>query len=506
MQPALPADPAKPGGRIEVDWGVFRESGPVLQYRIVSRSMLAETETLPGATGSIGMNTIRFLAVLALLFVATPSVQAQRGGPGGGFRGGPGGDGGGPGGFRGGPGGFRGGPGGGGFRGGGDRGRGGFDPSEMLKRLDANGNGVLDPEEQQGPAQFIIGRMQQSDPSIKPGQPISLKKISEGFEKMRAEREGRDPGQGGPRPGGSAADEALMPELLVPGFGIEEPPTPLLGFGATAEMLSVVVTDEDKREAAERMRRYDRNRDGFLTKDELSSRFSGNPMDFDRNRDGKLSESELAVRYARRREGEEEARAVRSDPRRSRTDQKPSEPPDIFNGRKSYRVVESARKLPEGLPRFFTDRDANGDGQVTMAEYASEWNESVIAEYFRSDLNGDGIITTGEAMRALEMGDTPSGATSLVGATTSSTSDSSTSSSSPSGSSTTDGASAKADAKLIAYAKRIISRYDKNKDEQLTPAEWENMLLSPAKADANGNGRVTVDEYANWMAARSAKK
>ena len=73
-----------------------------------------------------------------------------------------------------------------------------------------------------------------------------------------------------------------------------------MGFGATAEMMAVEVTPADQRESEERMRRYDRNRDGFLTKDELSSRFAGNPMDFDRNRDGKLSVSELAVRYARR--------------------------------------------------------------------------------------------------------------------------------------------------------------------------------------------------------------
>ncbi|MCG8651486.1 MAG: EF-hand domain-containing protein, partial [Pirellulales bacterium] len=239
------------------------------------------------------MNTQRIFSVLALSLLTAATVNAQPPfggrGDGGGFRGG--------------------GPPGGSFRGGDRGGRSGFDPSSFLNRLDTNGNGVLDPQEQQGPAQFLIGRIQQVDPSVKPGQPIPLKKITEGFEKMRAEREGQSPSTSSRS--SSSADQALTVELLVPGFGLEEEPTPLMGFGATAEMLSVVVTEADEREAAERMRRYDRNRDGYLTKDELSSRFAGNPMDFDRNRDGKLSQSELAVRYARRREGEEAAKANR---------------------------------------------------------------------------------------------------------------------------------------------------------------------------------------------------
>ena len=95
--------------------------------------------------------------------------------------------------------------------------RSGFDPSSFLSRLDANGNGVLDPSEQQGPAQFLIGRMAQSDPSIKAGQPIPLKKITDGFQKMREQRESG--GSSTPQTGSSSssADDSLTPDLLVPG-------------------------------------------------------------------------------------------------------------------------------------------------------------------------------------------------------------------------------------------------------------------------------------------------
>ena len=108
------------------------------------------------------MNTTRIFAALALCLMTAVMVSAQppgRGGDRGGGFGGPGGGFGGDRGGRGGPGGGFGGGRGGPF--GGDRGGrgGGFDASSMLSRLDANGNGVLDPEEQQGPAQFLIGRV-----------------------------------------------------------------------------------------------------------------------------------------------------------------------------------------------------------------------------------------------------------------------------------------------------------------------------------------------------------
>lgn len=446
--------------------------------------------------------------------------EGFRGGPGGGFRGGPGGGGegfrggpggGGPGGgFRGGPGGggggFRGGPGGGppgGGRGGdrgGDRGgRGGFDPSSMLSRLDTNGNGVLDPDEQQGSASFLISRLQQVDSSIKPGRAIPLSKITEGFEKMREQRDSDNSGRVDPR---RAADEALEPELLVPGFGLEtDPPAPLLGFGPAAEMMDVVITEDDKREAEERMRRYDRDRDGFLSRQEVS-RLSGNPMDFDRNRDGKLSITELTVRYARRREGEEEARAS-NERQRERFEEETVEIPDVFNGRKSYRPV-STRKLPDGLPGFFTDKDANGDGQLTMAEFSNDWNEDVIADFFASDFNRDGIITADEAIRGVEESGAPATMASSSSTSSSSTGSSSTSSSAPTSStvSAPPVVGGKPDEKYIKNAIRIIERYDKNNDKILTVSEWESMLMSPADADANRDGKITVDEYALWVQTR----
>ena len=49
------------------------------------------------------------------------------------------------------------------------------------------------------------------------------------------------------------------------------------------------------------------------------------------------------------------------------------------------------------------------------------------------------------------------------------------------------------------FSQRIVGRYDKNKDGELDPDEWKVMLLNPAQADANGDSRVTVGEYARWI-------
>ncbi len=352
---------------------------------------------------------------------------------------------------------------------------------------------MIDPDEQQGPAQFIIGRLQQSDPSIRPGRPIPLSKITEGFQKMREQRDG---GRDDSRSRSSNDEDLLTAELLVPGFGIDVQPDPLMGFGPAAEMLSVAVTEEDEREANELLRRMDRNRDGVLSGSEISSRFSGNPLDFDRNRDGKLTARELAVRYARRREGREESR--RDDDRRRDRDRNRDEPveiPDVFNGRKSYRVTTS-RQMPEGLPGFFTDKDADGDGQVSMAEFAEEWSDEVVKEFFASDLNRDGVITADEALRAVEM---------PGGSDFASTSSASSPTSSPSGAIAAAAPSEPIDEKYVKVGQRIIGKYDKNNDNALTASEWEKMLMSPADADANRDGRVTVEEYALWMQSRDRK-
>ncbi len=131
------------------------------------------------------------------------------------------------------------------------------------------------------------------------------------------------------------------------------------------------------------MRRYDRNNDQAVSGEEFSSRWVGNPLDFDRNGDKKLTLNELAVRAAKLRtvRNSPEVQAVRSgktdDRNRSRGGSDNSgdgseSDKDSSQSRKSY--LTNAPKLPEGLPNWFASRDLDGDQQVQMSEYSSEWS------------------------------------------------------------------------------------------------------------------------------------
>lgn len=453
--------------------------------------------------------------------------RGSRGGgggfPGGGFPGGgfPGG------GFPGGGmpgGGFGGGmPGGGmrggGERGGGDRGSGGFNPADMLSRFDRNGNKMIDPEEAEGPARFFLERLAQSNPKIDLKRPVPLDVLTKEMEKMR-----------GGSPSEEAAKGPAKPELLVPDFSLDSEPPAVEGFGSTSSKFNVKVEERDLKEAEERIRRYDRNNDGILSKEEIAgNRWSDDPMQYDRNGDGKISKSEMAVRYAKRRLDEQAAPANSqggdrgrggfawggmqgggapgapgggwSKPENANTRNEKAEEKDRFGDAKSYRMKTVKEKLDgtKGLPDWFARSDANGDGQVLVSEYSSSLTAESLAEFQKFDLNADFIVTAKECLAAVKNGVKSSASSS------SSSSSSSTSSSSatvvPSA-----GAPASSGSAELDWARRQIDKYDKNKDSRLTVDEWSIMITKPDGADLNGDGAITAEEYAEFRTKKSEAK
>ena len=489
---------------------------------------------------------------LASLMLLSDAAMAQRGGDSsssggdrGGSRGGDrGGSRGGPPGSPGAPGGpgFGGGFGGGGFGGGfgGDRGGGfggppggSFSPIDMLRRFDRNGNNMLDPDEMEGPARFFVDRMAQNNPRIDINRPIPLDRLAGEMDRMRQERMGGSM-PGAPGTPGAAPAAPKEPEPLVPGFDkVEEKPL-VQGFGVPDENASIKVEERDLREADDRLRRYDTNKDGVLSKEELqNSRWSDDPLQYDRNRDGKLTKNELAVRYAKRRLTEQSTQpgqpgaantnnssrfagswGSRGDSnsngwgsrggdngggwgnRDNNANAKPDEKKDTPA---SYRAGSTRDKAEatKGLPDWFARSDANNDGQVMMAEYSPSWNAEKVAEFAKFDLNNDGIVTSRECLTALKnSGKTASTITSTITSTTAATSNTAASSASSPANIVSPIGGSPDDARK-AWAERQISKYDKNKDGQLTVDEWSAMLVKPKEGtDANGDGIITAEEFA----------
>ncbi|HUP77677.1 MAG TPA: EF-hand domain-containing protein [Pirellula sp.] len=404
---------------------------------------------------------------------------------------------------------------GGGDRGGGDRGgfgggdrgsSGGFDPSSFLTRMDTNGNGMLDPEEAQGPARFMLDRMARSNPKIDITKPIPMSVLTESFQQMRSGSSSSY--------GSSYTDEEnaiAVKDSLVPGFGkkaVEKVPVP--GFGVGGEKANAPVDERDMREADDRMERYDKNKDGYLDENELKEgRWSDSPMQYDNNRDGKLSRQELATRYARRRlasNSQPESTQRRDDnSKRSRDkreviDKTVEDKGNPLEKRSSYRLTDADGKMPTpaGLPEWFTRNDVNSDSQVSMYEFSKKFTQDAIDDFLRFDSNKDGYITVKECLGAVKKGFIPGGANSASSSSTAATSAPSTAS--PSAKSAESpkppgGSGPSVDPRMRDWAAGRLKKLDKDNNGFLSPEELgDNEKF--AKADINKDGKIDIDEYA----------
>lgn len=425
------------------------------------------------------------------------------------------------------------GPGGGSRFGGGGMFGGGMPPflsggglADMVRRFDRNSNNMLEPNEIPGPAGFFLQRMAQNNPKIDLSKPIPIDLILSEVERMRSGM------MGGGAPSGDSVTEEISsdePELLVPDFRLATTPAPVAGFGDSASVAKVAVTDRDRSEAEDRLRRYDRNSDGVLTADEIAGgRWSDDPMQHDRNRDGKLNVEELAVRQAERRV-RKEAEASGSDGQnpsggtsggssgwsrgrdpaaqgssRNSDDKKgDGNENNRFGDSKSYRISAGTKSL-DGLPDFFSSSDKDGDGQVTLHEFAGTLTEEKVSQFQRWDLNQDGMITAREAIAAARDGSQNNNEDASTSSSKSTRSSSASSSKSLSSNSkpSTSGKSGKFSDVDLEWSKRQIAKYDKNSDGALSKDEWEKMIVKPDGADKDRDGKITAEEYAAYRASK----
>lgn len=158
-------------------------------------------------------------------------------------------------------------------------------------------------------------------------------------------------------------------------------------------------SDRYRRYAEGLLRQNDENRSGQLERDEWS-KMRGDYEKADSNRDGVITLDELTTHLTNYSRDDESSSSSSS---RGRSTEGGSR--DGYWGREegkteagSSRFLTALERLPKGLPTWFTRNDMNQDGQVSMAEYSTIYNETTAAEFTKYDHNGDGMITAEECL------------------------------------------------------------------------------------------------------------
>lgn len=407
---------------------------------------------------------------------------------------------------------------------GGDRERGGsrrFDPKDFIPRMDANGNGTLEPNEISDRSRYYLESAAR-DSGLDLTKGVSVQKMIEAMEKRNAARESggssssgssSSSGFGGTSPGTSSGSRpssgGSSPNGGFPGFGVASTAPRPPGFDVPPSTPGASSGRYDRRviEYVDKMMvDYDLNKNGVLDKDEIEKApWQSDPKESDLNRDGRLDREELNQRIAKRfglaatststssgsasrsgsssssgsSSGSSDAQRIRSyaegllrqydankngvldkdewsnarsiskdtdangdgtvtldeltaklgsygkdegrssgsssstastaggtsssgDRSRYSGGSSRSSDPKAPTEKRSYRQRLATERLPKGLPDWFARNDADGDGQVVMAEYASLWSETKASEFAKFDLDGDGVITPRECLRAQE--------------------------------------------------------------------------------------------------------
>ncbi len=78
----------------------------------------------------------------------------------------------------------------------------------------------------------------------------------------------------------------------------------------------------------------------------------------------------------------------------------PSERPSRRKSSYQQKFYIPRAKLPTGLPEWFVQRDVDGDGQLSLAEFAPSSGRLETAEFLRYDADRDGMITAKECLQS----------------------------------------------------------------------------------------------------------
>jgi len=123
------------------------------------------------------------------------------------------------------------------------------------------------------------------------------------------------------------------------------------------------------------IKKYDTDGDGKLSKEEIKAMTRPPASDVDTDGDGFITVDELLAAILPKQDAKPTSSDAKASSSSSRTD--------------SARTSTVRRSDFGGL-------DANSNNQIEMHEFADEWSEEKLAEFYAKDKNGDGVITLEE--------------------------------------------------------------------------------------------------------------
>ena len=136
------------------------------------------------------------------------------------------------------------------------------------------------------------------------------------------------------------------------------------------------------------VKQYDTDKDGKLSSEE-TKKMRRPPAGADANKDGVITKDELigSLSGENKKAGGKESKSDSKQAAKSSTKSKYSRDRGGKRG---------TRNSSTGTSSSFDKLDANTDKQIQMHEFSEKWSEELVQEFYEKDANGDGVITIRE--------------------------------------------------------------------------------------------------------------
>lgn len=258
---------------------------------------------------------------------------------------------------------------------------------DYFKRKDANQNGRVEPEEMSDNTRSYLRKL-----GFDSSKSVSISRI---VSKVNNDKKAS-----------SAKSAKSNRTRKVPGFGVEKETesTGVARFGSSESATggstkAVKYSDSVNRQVEDTMRKNDRNKDGVLDRGEIRSGRWGSPPpeQSDTNRDGRLTRTELSKRYAAREQYYSKSSSDRSreQAKRKEAEDRSRREKERSRYRSSISSSSSSNRSSFRTTPSSTRGSSSSKSSDSLAKY-EKYADSLISQY---DENKDGKLSKDETKK-----------------------------------------------------------------------------------------------------------